>query len=40
MILDDSTDETRGLIDQVAEEFPKEKHDVHVIRRKKRQGFK
>jgi len=39
-VLDDSTDETRGLIDQVAEELRSEGHDVQVIRRKTRQGFK
>ena len=39
-ILDDSTDETRALIDQTAHSLRKEGHDVHVIRRKNRQGFK
>ena len=39
-VLDDSTDETRELIDQTARALRKEGHDVHVIRRKNRQGFK
>ena len=34
------TDETRELIDQTARALRKEGHDVHVIRRKNRQGFK
>jgi len=39
-VLDDSNDKTRGLIDQVVHELQKEGYDVHVIRRKTRQGFK
>ena len=39
-VLDDSTDETRELIDQTARALRKEGHDVHVIRRENRQGFK
>jgi cellulose synthase/poly-beta-1,6-N-acetylglucosamine synthase-like glycosyltransferase len=39
-VLDDSTDNTRGLIDQVADELQKEGYNVHVIRRNTRQGFK
>lgn len=39
-VLDDSTDETVGLIDGVADELRKEGHDVRVIRRDKREGFK
>ncbi len=39
-VLDDSTDKTRDLIDQVADELRREGHVVHVIRRNTRQGFK
>jgi len=39
-VLDDSTDKTRDLIDQVAHELRNEGHDLHVIRRNTRRGFK
>ena len=39
-ILDDSIDETKGLIDGVAGELRREGHDVSVIRRETREGFK
>jgi len=39
-VLDDSTDETSGLIDYVAAELKKLGHDIKVIRRTKRIGFK
>ena len=39
-VLDDSTDETRGLIDQTAHELRNEGYDIRVIRRKNRNGFK
>jgi cellulose synthase/poly-beta-1,6-N-acetylglucosamine synthase-like glycosyltransferase len=39
-ILDDSLDETRGLIDRVAEELRSEGHRVEVVRRPDRVGFK
>ena len=39
-VLDDSTDETSGLIDYVAAELKKLGHDINVIRRTKRMGFK
>jgi len=39
-VLDDSTDETRRLIDRVADELRKEGHDIQVVRRETREGFK
>ena len=39
-VLDDSTDETSGLIDYVAAELKKIGHDIKVIRRTKRMGYK
>ena len=39
-VLDDSTDETRGLIDNLAGELRAEGYDVRVIRRENREGFK
>lgn len=39
-VLDDSTDETAGLVDQVAASLRAEGHDVQVVRRKTREGFK
>ncbi len=39
-VLDDSTDDTRGLVDRVAHDLLREGHDVHVIRRKRRIGYK
>jgi len=39
-VLDDSTDETSGLIDYVAAELKKLGHDIKVIRRTDRIGFK
>ncbi len=39
-ILDDSTDETSGLIDLVAERLVAKGHDIKVIRREERTGFK
>ena len=39
-VLDDSTDETAGLIDQTATELRAEGHDIEVIRRESRVGYK
>ncbi|MCP4746189.1 MAG: glycosyltransferase [Desulfobacteraceae bacterium] len=39
-ILDDSTDDTRTIVDRVAEELHKKGHDINVIRRTNRSGFK
>ncbi|NQT92368.1 MAG: glycosyltransferase [Lentisphaerae bacterium] len=39
-VLDDSTDETRPLIDRVAAELNAEGHDVRVVRRVGREGYK
>jgi cellulose synthase/poly-beta-1,6-N-acetylglucosamine synthase-like glycosyltransferase len=39
-LLDDSTDETRDVVDRVAAEMRDDGHDVHVIRRARRVGFK
>jgi cellulose synthase/poly-beta-1,6-N-acetylglucosamine synthase-like glycosyltransferase len=39
-VLDDSTDETRGLVDRVAAELCRDGHDVKVFRRTVRTGFK
>ncbi|MDY6971359.1 MAG: glycosyltransferase [Thermodesulfobacteriota bacterium] len=39
-ILDDSTDETRELIDRVVSELSIQDNDIHVIRRTDRTGFK
>lgn len=39
-VLDDSTDETQTLIDRVAAELVDEGHDIEIIRRDDRQGFK
>ena len=39
-VLDDSTDETRALIDRVAAELQLAGHEIQVIRRKNREGFK
>jgi len=39
-VLDDSTDETRQLVDETAERLRAEGHDITVIRRKSREGFK
>jgi len=39
-VLDDSTDESRDLIDRVAAELQAEGKDIHVIRRTNRTGFK
>lgn len=39
-ILDDSTDETRELIDRVVSELSAQDNDIHVIRRTDRTGFK
>ncbi len=39
-VLDDSTDESRELIDRVAAELKAEGKDIHVIRRTDRTGFK
>jgi cellulose synthase/poly-beta-1,6-N-acetylglucosamine synthase-like glycosyltransferase len=39
-VLDDSTDETRSLIDRVAEDLLRQGQRVHVIRRPNRTGFK
>lgn len=39
-VLDDSTDETREIIDSVAEDLRKQGADIQVIRRSNRAGFK
>jgi cellulose synthase/poly-beta-1,6-N-acetylglucosamine synthase-like glycosyltransferase len=39
-VLDDSTDETRGYVDQTAEKLQKQGFNVKVIRRDDRTGFK
>ncbi|MEO0275282.1 MAG: glycosyltransferase [candidate division WOR-3 bacterium] len=39
-ILDDSTDETKYLIDEIVEEKRKEGFNIEVIRREKRNGYK
>lgn len=39
-ILDDSNDETCAVVDTVAKELKKVGHDISVIRRQKRSGFK
>jgi cellulose synthase/poly-beta-1,6-N-acetylglucosamine synthase-like glycosyltransferase len=39
-VLDDSTDETRRLVDQVVAELRAEGHAVEVVRRRERVGFK
>ncbi len=39
-VLDDSTDETREIIDRVAGELRGKGHDVRVIRRRERTGYK
>ncbi len=39
-VLDDSTDETRDLVDAVSEELRNSGHDIKVIRRGKRTGYK
>jgi len=39
-ILDDSTDETSELIDHCVARLQSEGHDIHVVRREQRQGFK
>ena len=39
-VLDDSTDETREIVDRVAEEMRQLGHDVKVLRREVRTGFK
>lgn len=39
-VLDDSTDETRDIVDRVAGELRRAGHDVRVIRRNQRTGFK
>ncbi len=39
-ILDDSDDDTRMLIDRLAAELTEDGHDVHVVRRAVREGYK
>ncbi|MBU0677520.1 MAG: glycosyltransferase [Verrucomicrobia bacterium] len=39
-VLDDSTDETRRVIDRVAEELTRNGHNIQVVRRDSREGFK
>ncbi len=39
-VLDDSTDETAGYVDEIVERFKKEGHLISVIRRTDRTGFK
>jgi cellulose synthase/poly-beta-1,6-N-acetylglucosamine synthase-like glycosyltransferase len=39
-ILDDSTDETRELIDRLVSELSAQDNDIHIIRRTDRTGFK
>lgn len=39
-ILDDSTDETRSLVDEIVDKKKREGFDIKVIRREKREGYK
>jgi cellulose synthase/poly-beta-1,6-N-acetylglucosamine synthase-like glycosyltransferase len=39
-VVDDSNDETRGLVDRVTAELRAAGHDVRVVRREHRQGYK
>jgi len=39
-VLDDSTDETRGLVDRTAARLRQEGHRIKVIRRQNREGYK
>jgi cellulose synthase/poly-beta-1,6-N-acetylglucosamine synthase-like glycosyltransferase len=39
-VLDDSTDETRDLVDKLVAELKSEGHDISVLRRARRVGFK
>lgn len=39
-VLDDSTDETRGIVDRTADLMRAQGHDVKVLRRRERTGFK
>jgi cellulose synthase/poly-beta-1,6-N-acetylglucosamine synthase-like glycosyltransferase len=39
-VLDDSTDETQGLVDRVVAELKAKGHDISVLRRARRVGFK
>lgn len=39
-VLDDSTDETVGLIDRIAAELKAQGHDIQIVRRRHRTGFK
>jgi len=39
-VLDDSTDETRELVDQTAQSLRAQGHDIRVIRREHRKGYK
>lgn len=39
-VLDDSTDETRNLIDNLVAQLKEEGHDIYVLRRARRVGFK
>lgn len=39
-VLDDSTDETRSIVDHVAAELRAVGHDIHVLRRDQRLGYK
>jgi len=39
-ILDDSTDETRAIVDSVASELVQQNYDISVMRRENRVGFK
>lgn len=39
-VLDDSTDDTRRVVDRVVEEMRREGHDVRVLRREIRTGYK
>lgn len=39
-VVDDSTDETRELVDRVAAELRSAGHDIKVVRREHRQGYK
>ena len=39
-VLDDSTDETRGLVERVADELRREGHEIKVLHREIRTGYK
>ena len=39
-VLDDSTDDTRVIVDRVAGELRAQGHDIHILRRQQRTGYK